>query len=53
MNYGRFDSLMLNMSNRNIVVHKMILLNHFGFHHDGVFFILMIFMSDMVIGMIN
>ena len=53
MNDGRFDSLMLNMSNRNIVVHKMVLLNHFGFHHDGVFFILMIFMSDMVIGMIN
>ena len=52
MNDRRFDSLMLNRSNRGIVVHKMIFLDNFGLH-DGVFFLLMILMSDMLIGMIR
>lgn len=52
MNDGRFDSLLLDMSNMVIVMHKMIFLDNFG-SHDGVLFLLMILMSDMVIGMIN
>ena len=52
MNDRRFDSLMFDRSNRGIVVHKMIFLDNFGLH-DGVFFLLMILMSDMLIGMIR